>query len=100
MTYTTEDTGDQLHALRIRANLEQSELAALTSNSVGTPKPMLWERRAPARQKTMIMCKSGGPHTHAASTYSIIGFAIHYFYYLVSTTSWVESNCFTCGKEA
>lgn len=58
MTYTTEDTGDQLHALRIRADLEQSELAALTSNSVGTPKPMLWERRAPARQKTMIMCSN------------------------------------------
>ena len=44
MTYTKEDSGDQLHALRIRADLEQSELAALTSNSVGTPKPMLWER--------------------------------------------------------
>ena len=39
--------------------MEQTELAALTSNSLGTPKPMLWERRAPARQKTRIMCKSG-----------------------------------------
>ena len=40
------------------------------------------------------------PRSHAASTYSIIGFAVHYFYYLVSTTSWVESNFSTCGKAA
>ena len=78
--------------------MEQTELAVLTSNSVGTPKPMLWERRAPARQKTMIMCKSGGPHTHAASTYSITDVAVHYFYYLVSTNSSEELNCSFFGK--
>ena len=49
MTYTREDSGDQLHALRIRADLEQSELAALASISVGALKPIPWERRDPAR---------------------------------------------------
>ncbi|MEI7749218.1 MAG: hypothetical protein WCI81_09090 [Chlorobiaceae bacterium] len=43
------------HALRIRADLEQSELTALASISVGALKPIPWERRDPARQKTWIM---------------------------------------------
>ena len=51
MTYTREDSGDQLHALRIRADLEQSELAELETIRAGAP----WE--VPSSSSALPQCK-------------------------------------------